>query len=74
MRPVVSYDDIAYDDATPASYDDPGQPPAKRQKRKHKKSKPQNRELTRAEIWDDTALIDAWNAANEEYEVCVSYP
>ena len=26
------------------------------------------RELTYDEIWDDSALIDAWNAATEEYE------
>jgi hypothetical protein len=28
-----------------------------------------SRELTYEEIWDDSALIDAWNAATEEYEV-----
>ena len=26
------------------------------------------RELTYEEIWDDSALIEAWNAATEEYE------
>lgn len=31
----------------------------------------QSRELTHEEIWDDTALIAAWDAANEEYEVCL---
>ena len=30
----------------------------------------ESRELTHEEIWDDSALIDAWNAATEEYEVC----
>lgn len=29
----------------------------------------ESRELTHDEIWDDSALIDAWNAASEEYEV-----
>jgi len=29
----------------------------------------ETRDLTHEEIWDDSALIDAWNAANEEYEV-----
>ena len=29
----------------------------------------ESRELTYDEIWDDSALIDAWNAATEEYEV-----
>jgi hypothetical protein len=28
-----------------------------------------SRELTYDEVWDDSALIDAWNAATEEYEV-----
>lgn len=27
-----------------------------------------SRELTYDEIWDDSALINAWNAATEEYE------
>jgi hypothetical protein len=30
----------------------------------------ENRELTYGEIWDDSVLIEAWNAAAEEYEVC----
>ncbi|KAF7319764.1 Dolichol-phosphate mannosyltransferase subunit 1 [Mycena kentingensis (nom. inval.)] len=30
---------------------------------------PDSRELTAEEIWDDSALIDAWNAATEEYEI-----
>jgi hypothetical protein len=28
----------------------------------------ESRELTHEEIWDDSALIEAWNAATEEYE------
>ncbi|KIY51191.1 hypothetical protein FISHEDRAFT_70835 [Fistulina hepatica ATCC 64428] len=28
----------------------------------------ESRDLTHDEIWDDSALIEAWNAANEEYE------
>ncbi|KAE9397834.1 hypothetical protein BT96DRAFT_995396 [Gymnopus androsaceus JB14] len=28
----------------------------------------ESRELTHSEIWDDSALIDAWNAAAEEYK------
>lgn len=28
----------------------------------------ENRELTHGEIWDDSALINAWDAAMEEYE------
>jgi len=30
----------------------------------------ESRELSYEEIWDDSVLIDAWNAATEEYEVC----
>lgn len=30
----------------------------------------ESRELSHGEIWDDSALIDAWNSANAEYEVC----
>jgi hypothetical protein len=26
-------------------------------------------ELSHEEVWDDSALVDAWNAAQEEYEV-----
>lgn len=29
----------------------------------------ESRELTHDEIWDDSALVAAWDAANEEYEV-----
>ena len=31
----------------------------------------ESRDLTQDEIWDDSALIDAWNSANAEYEVCL---
>ena len=27
------------------------------------------KQLTHAEIWDDSALVDAWNDALEEYQV-----
>lgn len=30
----------------------------------------ENRELTHEEIWDDSALIEAWDAAMDEYKVC----
>jgi hypothetical protein len=29
-----------------------------------------SRELTHEEIWDDSALIGAWDAAMDEYKVC----
>ncbi len=28
----------------------------------------ESRELTHEEIWDDSALVDAWEAAQQEYE------
>ncbi|PBK75154.1 hypothetical protein ARMSODRAFT_508362 [Armillaria solidipes] len=70
MRPIVSYEDIA---STPAYS---LAPPAKKRKTNHNpKRKQRNRnrgsheeeELTHDEIWDDSALIDAWTTANEEY-------
>lgn len=65
-RPIVSYDDITppFDASRQKS-----QPPAKKRKRHHKKAQPtEGRELTHDEMWDDSALIDAWDAAMEEYE------
>lgn len=29
----------------------------------------ESRDLTHEEIWDDSALVDAWNSATAEYEV-----
>lgn len=34
----------------------------------------ESRALTHEEIWDDSALIDAWNSAEAEYEVTFSPP
>ena len=31
----------------------------------------ESRELTHEEIWDDSALIEAWNSAAAEYEVSI---
>lgn len=45
---------------------------AKSRKRSNKKSKnkiPKTISLADAGLWDDKALTDAWDAANEEYEV-----
>jgi len=30
----------------------------------------ESRELTHQEIWDDSALVEAWDAAMDEYKVC----
>ncbi|KAF8876483.1 hypothetical protein BD779DRAFT_1650769 [Infundibulicybe gibba] len=68
MRPVVSYDDITL------PYQPAPKPPPKKQKRNNSKqvhrvnrASDSSRELTHEEIWDDSALIDAWNATTEEY-------
>lgn len=66
-RPLVSYDDITL------PYH-PAKPPPKKRKRYHQKSEAdpndceESRELTHEEIWDDSALVNAWDAATEEYE------
>lgn len=75
-RPLVSYDDITL------PYQ-PTKPPPKKRKRIQQKSvseeafadpndydeeEEESRELTHEEIWDDSALVNAWEAATEEYE------
>lgn len=74
-RPLVSYDDITL------PYQ-PSKPPQKKRKRNQQKSvseeafadpndyeeEEESRELTHEEIWDDSALVNAWEAATEEYE------
>ena len=76
MRPIVSYDDITlpYEDPTPVA----GSPPTKKRKNNDAKAHPVHPkddedsvvDLTHEEIWDDSALIDAWNSAQAEYAVC----
>ncbi|KAK2462124.1 hypothetical protein APHAL10511_006587 [Amanita phalloides] len=51
------------DTAVPNAEMLPGEPRAE-----HTVASEESRELTHEEIWDDSALIDAWNAATEEYE------
>jgi hypothetical protein len=74
MRPIVSYDDISLPmttEVSPSRLQDSQPPPSKKQKKSNQKLEEveDSRELTNDEIWDDSALIDAWNAATEEYEV-----
>ncbi|KAK0432749.1 uncharacterized protein EV420DRAFT_1603805 [Desarmillaria tabescens] len=67
MRPVVSYDDIVPD---PHSYmNRDSRPPVKKPKTNGNASVAfeHSRELTHAEIWNDSVLIDAWEAVHEEY-------
>ncbi|KIY62971.1 hypothetical protein CYLTODRAFT_446899 [Cylindrobasidium torrendii FP15055 ss-10] len=76
MRPVVSYDDITlpYDDTSAGASVSaaPIRPPYKKRKNNNMNAQPVENEvdeveLTHEEIWDDSALIDAWNSAQEEY-------
>jgi hypothetical protein len=71
---------VCYDDITPPYQ--PTKPQHKKRKRNQQKAVPEepftdpndgeeeeeSRELTHEEIWDDSALVNAWEAATEEYE------
>jgi len=82
-RHIVSYDDITlpYDSSGARQV---GRPPTKKRKKNNQKAKQvdapchtrhvieydgESRELTHEEIWDDSALVDAWEAAQQEYEM-----
>lgn len=41
------------------------------EKQQEREEETMSRELTHEEIWDDSALIDAWNSATAEYEVSI---
>ena len=72
-RSLVSYDDITL------PYQ-PSKPPQHKKRKKNQqksvsladpndcKEEEESRELTHEEIWDDSALVNAWEAATEEYE------
>jgi hypothetical protein len=64
----VHWDDPAAMQSDSISYDE-SQP---QQSSSKKKWEFKSRELTHEEIWDDSALVDAWDAAMEEYEACIS--
>lgn len=73
-----------YEHPTRAQAESQDEPSAKKRKRNTRK-RPKNeqsssratqngdyhtsRDLTHQEIWDDSALVEAWEAATEEYEV-----
>ena len=73
MRPIVSYADL-----TPASQDLKDMTANSNAQVVNVLPAPsiaasrgefeESRELTHEEIWDDSALIEAWNSATEEYE------
>ncbi len=58
------------------NYDDdvsavaPGSENAGYEEEEEEQEEEESRELTHNEIWDDSALIDAWDSAIAEYEVC----
>ena len=59
------------------SYDDAPSPVATKAtaaEEEYDDEEEESRELSHEEIWDDSALIDAWNSAAAEYEVCSSTP
>ncbi|PBK89197.1 hypothetical protein ARMGADRAFT_1033289 [Armillaria gallica] len=67
MRPVVSYDDIVPDPRSSLTNDSPS--PSKKLKTDGNATVAfeLSRELTHAEIWNDSVLIDVWEAVHEEY-------
>ncbi len=69
MRQVVSYGDIVPDPRSSLTNDSPS--PSKKPKIDGNATVAfeLSRELTHAEIWNDSVLIDAWEAVHEEYAV-----
>ncbi|KAK0207894.1 hypothetical protein DFS33DRAFT_1271286 [Desarmillaria ectypa] len=67
MRPVISYDDIVPDPHSSMNTHLPS--PSKKLKTNGNTTVAfeHSRELTHAEIWNDSVLIDAWEAVHEEY-------
>ncbi|KAI0770969.1 hypothetical protein BD413DRAFT_476776 [Trametes elegans] len=60
---------MSYDDAPAASASAAGRAGgAKYYEEEEEEEEEESRELTHEEIWDDSALIDAWNSAAAEYE------
>ena len=68
--PGISQDVLSYDEPTNLAHENTRV--AKEEEPKEEQEEEMSRQLTHEEIWDDSALIDAWNAANEEYEVNLS--
>ncbi|KAK0475103.1 hypothetical protein IW261DRAFT_1422428 [Armillaria novae-zelandiae] len=67
MRPVVSYDDIVPDPRPSLNNDSPSPPKKLKTDGNPAIAFEHSRELTHAEIWNDSVLIDAWEALQEEY-------
>jgi hypothetical protein len=85
QQPVMSYDSVSpapsaapsfvrtnHLDPNGASHVQSSAPISKSRKRSNRRSRnyiPKTVSLADAGLWDDRALTDAWDAANEEYEV-----
>lgn len=54
------------------AYDEPEHEDYEEEVEAEAEQEEESRELTYEEIWDDSALINAWDAAAEEYEVSFS--
>ncbi|PBK61907.1 hypothetical protein ARMSODRAFT_1025252 [Armillaria solidipes] len=67
MRPVVAYDDIVPDPRSSMNKDSPSPSRKLRIDGNAAVAFELSRELTHAEIWNDSVLIDAWEAVHEEY-------
>lgn len=61
--PQINYDDGVGDVATGAH-----EPEVEEGEEEEEES----RDLTHEEIWDDSALVNAWDSAMAEYEVCLT--
>ena len=84
-RQIVSYDDITLPyDSSEGHQGSSGRPHPKKRRKINQQAKQVNlaprrptvnldheesRELTHEEIWDDSALVEAWEAAQQEYEI-----
>jgi hypothetical protein len=60
IQPAINYDEDVTD--APVLVDSDEQAPENGEDQ-------ESRQLTHEEIWDDSALIEAWNAATADYEV-----
>ena len=68
QAPQMNYDDSAVVESTSSSVR-VEQGVVAEEEEEEEEDEDESRELTHEEIWDDSALIDAWNSATAEYEV-----
>lgn len=70
-RQVLSYGEIADDPADSFVYEPPSvsQNKKKRKRKDARSYQHRDRQLTQSEVWDDSALIAAWDDAVQDFEV-----